>query len=83
LDGLDRRLWLFQLLAVLIPLAGAALLVGVGPEQFTPSAYRTFRLLVAALLALGMTGLGVASTVSAALGQTLNVLAGGRRPNDE
>jgi hypothetical protein len=83
LDGLDRRLWLFQLLAVLIPLAGAALMVGVGPEQFTPSGYRTFRLLVAALLALGMTGLGVASTVSAALGQTLNVLAGGRRPNDE
>ena len=71
-----RRLGLFQLLAVLIPLAGAGLVIGVGPEQFTPSAYRTFRVLVAALMALGVLGLGVALAVSSTLGRTLAALTG-------
>ena len=33
---LNRRLGFFQLLAGLIPLAGALLMVGVGPEEFGP-----------------------------------------------
>jgi hypothetical protein len=78
LRGLERRLGLLQFLAVLIPLAGAVLMVGVGPEAFTPSGgYRTFRLLVTALIALGMFGLGVAMMVSGRLGQTLTAFTGG------
>jgi serine/threonine protein kinase len=71
----DRRLRLLQLLAGLIPLAGAALLVGVGPEQLTLA----FRFLLFALLALGMAGFGLALLVSSLLGQTLNALIGSDR----
>ncbi|HZT81746.1 MAG TPA: serine/threonine-protein kinase, partial [Gemmataceae bacterium] len=56
LRGLDARLRLFQLFAGLIPLAGAVLLMGVGPEQLTLA----FRLLVTGLIGLGMAGFGVA-----------------------
>jgi hypothetical protein len=77
LRGLGRRLGLLQFLAVLIPLAGAVLMVDVGPEAFTPSSYRTFRLLVTALIALGMFGLGVAMLVSGRLTQTLAAFTGG------
>jgi len=69
----DRRLGVFQFLAVLIPLAGALMMIGVGPETFTPDEYRTFRLLVTGLIALGMTGLGVAILVVSRLRRTLDV----------
>jgi hypothetical protein len=71
LGALGPRLRWFQFLAVLIPLAGAVLMVGVGPET---SGYRTFRLLVTALLVLGMAGFGVATVVHNVLSQTLAVL---------
>jgi serine/threonine protein kinase len=79
LQGQTRALWACQLFAGLIPLAGAVLMVGVGPEQV--ASYRTYRLLVTALIALGMAGFGIALTVSARLGQTLNALAGYGIPN--
>jgi serine/threonine protein kinase len=76
LRSLDQRLRVFQLCAGLIPLAGAALMIGVGPEQFT----LTFRLLATGLIALGMAGFGLALLVSGRLGQTLSALMGvGRR----
>jgi hypothetical protein len=74
LGHLDRRLALFQFLAVLIPLAGALLMIGVGPETFQTASYQTFRLLVTALIALGMLGLGVAIAVTNRLRQTAAVL---------
>ena len=78
LGPLIRHLWVLQLLAGLIPLAGAILMVGVGPEEVT-SGYRRFRLLVTTLIALGMVGFGVAVTLSGLLTQTLTALTGGSR----
>ncbi len=76
--GVEGRLRLLQFLAVLIPLAGATLLLGVGPEELSASSYPTFRLLVTALMALGMGGLGMALLVSGELGRTLTALTGAR-----
>jgi serine/threonine protein kinase len=67
LRGRDGRLRFFQFLAGLVPVSGAALLVCSGPEQLTVS----YRLLVTALLGLGLAGLGVAVLVSARLSATL------------
>jgi hypothetical protein len=75
----ERQLRLLQLLAGLIPLAGAVLMIAVGPEQFAGASYRTFRLLVTGLIALGMFGFSVALTASAQLGQALHALTGGER----
>jgi hypothetical protein len=66
------------MLAVLIPLAAAVLMVAVGPEEFREG-YRPFRVLVTALIALGMTGLGVAMALSRRLHETLAALTGGER----
>jgi serine/threonine protein kinase len=71
IGSLGSRLRRFQLLAGTIPLVGAVLLIGVGPEI---SGERTFRVLVAALLVLGMAGFGVATLVHHVLAQTLAVL---------
>ena len=79
LAGLDSRLAWFQALAVLIPLAAAVLMVGIGPEEFSSGGYSTFRALVTALIALGMAGLGVTMQVSRRLQETLTALTGGER----
>jgi serine/threonine protein kinase len=67
----DVRLKVFQLLAGVIPLAGAFLLVAVGTEA---SGGRSFRLLLIGLIVLGMVGFGVAMWVNQVLSQTLAVL---------
>ncbi len=72
LAGTEGRLRLLQFLAVLIPLAGAGLMLGVGPEEFD----QPFRLLVSALLAVGTAGLGLALLASAELGRALAALTG-------
>jgi hypothetical protein len=72
---------LFQFLAGMIPLAGAVLMVGVGPEI---SGYRTFRLLVTALIAMGTVGFGLANTATTILARSVAVFVGGeRRPFDK
>jgi hypothetical protein len=73
LAGTEGRLRLLQFLAVLIPLGGAGLMLGVGPEEFD----QPFRLLVSALLAVGTAGLGLALLASAELGRVLAALTGG------
>jgi eukaryotic-like serine/threonine-protein kinase len=78
LGPVENRLRLFQLLAGAIPLAGAVLMVAVGPEI---SGYRTFRLLVTSLLLLGMTGFGLAILANLLLFRILNGFnSAGRRP---
>jgi eukaryotic-like serine/threonine-protein kinase len=79
LRGLDRRLGLVQFLAVLIPLAGAVMMIGEGPDSFRKADYQTYRLVVTALIGMGMFGLGVAIAVTGRLRETLAVLTGSQR----
>jgi hypothetical protein len=72
LAAVRPRLWLFQLLAGVIPLTAAILLVDAGPEI---AGYQIFRLLVLALIALSMAGFVLAVTASNFLFQTLTVLS--------
>jgi serine/threonine protein kinase len=66
----EARLSAFELLASLIPLSGAALLIGLGPEDLS----RTLRTLIGALIALGMAGVGLTHTAARLLARTLTVL---------
>jgi eukaryotic-like serine/threonine-protein kinase len=68
----NRRLRVWQFLAGLIPLAGAALLLSVGPEEFTVG----FRILAIALIALGMAGLGLGLLIGSRIQQILAALGG-------
>ena len=74
---MGARLAWFQLLAGMIPLVGAVLMVGIGEGGLIPVADRSFRLLVTGLIALGMTGFGVALTVSRRLNDTVQAFTGG------
>ena len=67
-----------KFLVLALVLAAAVLMVGIGPEEFS-SGYLTFRVLVTALIALGMAGLGVTMQVSRRLQETLTALTGGER----
>jgi hypothetical protein len=82
LGPVERRLGRIQVLAGLIPLAGAALMVGVGPdEQFT----RSYRLLIAGLIGLGMAGFWLTVLVCDRLRDVLEALRGrpaGSEPDD-
>jgi serine/threonine protein kinase len=80
LGALGPRLRWFQALAGMIPLLGAVLMVGVGPEI---SGYHTFRLLVTALLVLGMAGFGLATAAHNVLSRTLTVLTRAAGPDRE
>lgn len=79
LGHVEARVGLLQFLAVLIPLAGAAMMVGVGPVALDEQAYPTFRFLVTALLSLGMAGLGLAILAGTELRQTVAVLTSAGR----
>jgi serine/threonine protein kinase len=79
LQPVPRLLGLLQVLSGLIPLAGAVLMVEVGPDEFT-SGYQGFRLLVTALIGLGMLGFCVAVSVSGVLGRCVAALSGGESP---
>jgi serine/threonine protein kinase len=71
----EGRLAILQFLAVLIPLSGASLLISVDPEQLEDL---PFRLLVTALLAAGMFGLGLAILAAKELRQAVDALTGHR-----
>ncbi|MBL8795083.1 MAG: serine/threonine protein kinase [Planctomycetia bacterium] len=75
LRSVPRRLAVLQLLAGLIPLTGAILMIAVGPEDFA-SGYQGFRLLLTALIGLGMLGFWTAVAVSGLLQQTFAALTG-------
>ncbi len=76
LSSVSPCLQLFQILAGMIPLAGAVLLVGVGSEV---SGERTFRILVTALIAVGMAGFGLAVQANNLITHTLAAFGGERR----
>jgi eukaryotic-like serine/threonine-protein kinase len=80
LGPLTGRLGLLQLLAGLIPLMGAVLMVGVGPDEFA-GGYRGFRLLVTLLIGLGMFGFGAAVALSSRLRETAAAMTGGAPPH--
>jgi hypothetical protein len=59
-------------------------MVGVGPDsQFTEASYRTFRVLVTALIGLGMLGFCAALSTSRHLQQILNAIIGADRAGHE
>ncbi len=68
----EGRSAFLQFLAVLIPVAGASLLLSVGPEQLTGG----FRLLVTGLLAVGMAGLGLTMLARSELRKTVAAVVG-------
>jgi hypothetical protein len=70
------RLKVFQLLAGIIPLAGALILLVAAREG--PGVLDSFRLLVMGLIGLGICGFGLAVIAAAYRGQTLTALWGGR-----
>jgi serine/threonine protein kinase len=72
LDREEGRLAIFQFLAVLIPVAGASLLLSVAPEKLTVA----FRLLVTGLLALGMAGLGLTMRARSELRKAMAAMVG-------
>lgn len=70
LAGVAGRLRLAQFMAVLIPLLGAALLIGAGPDQLSLS----FRLLLTSLMVLGIAGFALATRVCNRLARLLTLL---------
>jgi serine/threonine protein kinase len=76
LRHVSGRLAMLQFLAMLIPAAGASLMLGVGPEHSTASSYQAFRILVTATLAAGMVGLGLAVYLAAEVRETVGRLTG-------
>jgi serine/threonine protein kinase len=77
LRGVDRRLRALQLMAGSIPLSGAILMIGVGPERSGSS--WEFRLLVSSLIILGICGFAITQRAATLLSQTLTVLLGVER----
>jgi serine/threonine protein kinase len=73
LTDIDRRLRAWQFLAGLIPLSGAALVIGVQPEEEFSV---WLRILAIALIALGMAGLGLGLLVGSRIQQVLAALRG-------
>jgi len=63
-----------QVIAGLTPLAAAAFLVVVGPDQFTPSGFRRFRILLFVLLAAGVFASWLANWWATRLNQYVAVL---------
>jgi hypothetical protein len=70
LAGVAGRLRLAQFMAVLIPLLGAGLLIGAGPDQLSVS----FRLLLTGLMVLGIAGFAMATRVCTGLARVLTLL---------
>ncbi|MFK7818114.1 MAG: serine/threonine-protein kinase [Planctomycetaceae bacterium] len=70
LSVIPNRVVLMQLLAGMIPLAGAMLVVLQGPEQ--EANYSTFRLMLGILIGLGIVGVQVATSVCQRISKTAN-----------
>lgn len=73
LRSMEFRLRVFQFAAGLIPLSGAALMIGVSSAEHMTL---LFRLLVVGLIGLGMAGFGLALLISSRASRTLAVMLG-------
>ena len=78
LEHIPRRVNLAQFVAGLIPLAGAILIVALGPAE--SEGYRLFQLLVITLIVLGMVGFCLSTTAANVLRRTLQALTGVTSP---
>jgi serine/threonine protein kinase len=74
LRGLPGQLRRYQWIAVLIPLFGAALLIGAAPERLTLG----FRVVVTALIVLGLLGFALATRICNGLTRVHSLLTAGR-----
>ena len=74
LRGIAMRLRVAQALAGVIPLAGAVLLVVVGPDEVT--SYGLFRILVIVLIGVGMLGFCLSIGLAGYLRRVVAVLKG-------
>ena len=63
-------------MAGLIPLVGAMMIVGAGPDQFSPEAYFAFQVMVVSLISLGMCGFVFALKISENIKRTVNAFIG-------
>ncbi len=72
LGGLRRYLSIFQMLAGLVPLAGAILVVALGPED--ESTFGVFQFLVITLIVLGFFGFELANRSSFLINQTVHAM---------
>lgn len=74
LATVEPRLRFLQFLAGTIPLCGALMMVGVGPQDFSPSEYNAFRVLVTLLIVFGMLGARLATLIVHRAGAVVRVI---------
>lgn len=75
LKSIVARLKVFQIMAGIIPLAGAAMIVGAGPELVDPERYYVFQIMVVGLISLGMCGFVFAIKTSENVKRTVSAFA--------
>ncbi len=75
LRSIISRLKVFQIMAGIIPLAGAAMIVGAGPEIVDPQRYYVFQIMVVGLISLGMCGFVFAIKTSENVKRTVMAFA--------
>lgn len=75
LRSIIARLKIFQIMSGIIPLAGAAMIVGAGPELFDPQRYYVFQIMVVGLISLGMCGFVFAIKTSENVKRTVAAFA--------
>jgi hypothetical protein len=75
LSATPCRLRRFQILAGVVPLAGAIMIVGAGPEMFAAGNYAAFRWLAVCLMLLGVTGMWLALSVGGLILKAIHALA--------
>lgn len=76
LAGSEAKIRVFQLMAVVVPLFGAAIIVLIGPGMVDPLHQRVYRLLLFLLLGIAMGGASFALRSAGLVGQTLFALTG-------
>jgi drug/metabolite transporter superfamily protein YnfA len=69
---------LFQVLAGLVPLAGAAMIVGGGRALIEPERFRIFQVMVVGLIALGMFGFVFALKTAESVKRTVAAFTGAK-----
>ena len=68
----------FQISAGLVPLCGALLIVGLGPDVFEAQGYLAFRVLAVTLIVFGMAGIPLSIHVAALILKSIEVLTNPR-----